>query len=146
MNNSLSFSLFFGLVLAPAVIALQLKIFAYLVKLFKLHVKLDRPIEILSLIISELVAVIISLQSLLVNPSFYVILVSLAVSARIYGLWKMKKWVIYVFLASNFLPLINGGLFQINNIWLNLISVVSQALILLVYYLYVYKPNQNKFK
>ena len=148
-DNSLIYGLIFGLILAPGFIALQLKIFSLLIKLLKLNLRFNKPITVLSLIIAELITAIFLIKPILFTPNFYSIVVIVLLSIKIYGLWKLKKWVIYVYLSLIILPLLNGGLFGplgIKDIKLNIVTLISQSLILLVYYLYVYKPNKKSFK
>jgi len=148
-DNSLIYGLIFGLILAPGFIALQLKIFSLLIKLLKLNLRFNKPITVLSLIIAELITAIFLIKPILFTPNFYSIVVIVLLSIKIYGLWKLKKWVIYVYLSLIILPLLNGGLFGplgIKDIKLNIVTLISQSLILLVYYLYVYKPNKESFK
>jgi len=148
-NNSLIYGLIFVLILAPGFIALQLKIFSLLIKLLKLNLRFNKPITVLSLIIAELITAIFLIKPILFTPNFYSIVVIVLLSIKIYGLWKLKKWVIYVYLSLIILPLLNGGLFGplgIKDIKLNIVTLISESLILLVYYLYVYKPNKESFK
>src|SRR3989339_1582637 len=145
-NNSLIYGLIFVLILAPGFIALQLKIFSLLIKLLKLNLRFNKPITVLSLIIAELITAIFLIKPILFTPNFYSIVVIVLLSIKIYGLWKLKKWVIYVYLSLIILPLLNGGLFGplgIKDIKLNIVTLISESLILLVYYLYVYKPNKE---
>ena len=146
MDNTLIYGLIFGLILAPGFIGIELKFLSFLVKLLKLNIKLNRPTEVLALLIIELISFFIGLKALLVIPSLYAVLVILFLFVKVFALWNMKKWVLYAYPLFILLPIINGGLFQINSIWLNIASAVSQVLVLLVYYLFVYQPNKQLFK
>lgn len=146
MNNALIYGLIFGLILAPGFIGIELRFFSFLVRLFRLNIKFNRPAEVLALLITELISFFIGLKALLVIPSLYAVLVILFLFVKVFALWNMKKWVLYAYPLFILLPIINGGLFQVNNIWLNIASVVSQVLVLLIYYLFVYQPNQKEFK
>jgi len=146
MDNTLIYGLIFGLILAPGFIGIELRFLSFLVRIFKLNIKLNRPIEVLALLIDELITIFISLKAFLLAPSPYAVLVVLFLSVIIFALWNMKKWVLYAYPLFILLPIINGGLFQINNIWLSIASAVGQVLVLLIYYLFVYQPNQKEFK
>lgn len=156
MNNTLIYGLIFGLILAPGFIGIELRFFSFLVRLFKLNLKLNRPTEVLALLISLLILLPSSINVVALTPSVYGLLIIISSCIIILGLWQMKKWVLYAFLAFSFLPLVGliigspyegiSDLFHSNNIWLNVASAVSQVLILLIYYLFVYHPNKQLFK
>jgi len=146
MDNTLVYGLIVALILAPGFIGIELRFFSFLVKLFKLNIKFNRPTEILALLIIEFISFLIGLKALFVIPSLYAFLATSFLFAKMYAVWNMKKWVMYVYPLFILLPIINGGLFQVNNIWLNIASAVSQVLVLLIYYLFVYHPNKQLFK
>jgi len=146
MNNTIIYGLIFGLILAPGFIGIELRFFSFLVRLFKIHIKLNKPQEVLALLITELISFLIGFKALLVIPFLYAFLTTSFLFAKMYALWNMKKWVMYVYPLFILLPIINGGLFQVNNIWLNIASAVSQVLVLLICYLFVYHPNKQLFK
>lgn len=143
-NNALIIGLIFGLVLAPGFMAIELKFFSFLVKFFKLNVKLNKPAEVLSLITAIFISVLLSLKGFRV-PSYSSLMLIVFIPIIISGLWNLKKWVIYVFLIYSFLPYGNSGLFGIIDLRLIIGGLLSQFLVLLVYYLYVYKPNKELF-
>jgi len=145
MNNSFIYGLIFGLILVPGFTGIELRFLSFLVKLFKLNFKFNKPVEVLALLISELITIFFTSKTLLTALSLYGVLIILFLFLKIFALWNTKKWALYIYLLFAILSVIKGGIFQINNIWLGLISIVSQALILLVYYLYVYEPNKKEF-
>jgi hypothetical protein len=144
-NNSLIYGLIFGLILAPGFTALELKFFSFLVRIFKINLKLNRPVEVLSLIIIELIAFFSSIKPVLNVHSFYSVVIFLLLLTIIYGLWKLKKWTLYVYLISAVLAQFNFITLGFD-LRLSLVSFLSQVLILLVYYIYVYTPNKKEFK
>lgn len=137
---------FYGLILAPVVIAIELKVLIFFIRTLKLNIKLNRPVEVISLIVSEFIAVISSLKIALTISSIYLLIIIFFLLIKIYGLWKLRKWVLYVYIILIILPLLNGDLFRVNNLQLNIVTLVSRFFVLLVYYLYVYKPNKKEFK
>lgn len=148
-DNTLIYGLLFGLLLAPGFIAIQLMLFSFLIKFLKLNIKFNKPITVLALIISEVIAFLQIIKPTLTTPSYYSAIVVVFLLTKIYGLWKLKKWIIYVYPFLIILPLFNGGLFGslgINDLRLSIVTLISQCLVLLVYYLYVYKPNKKYFK
>jgi flagellar biosynthesis protein FliQ len=149
MNNSLVYGLIFGLLLAPGFIGLQLVFFSSLVRKLKLDVKFDKPVEVLSLIISEIITILFSLKSIFTPSFYYPLIVVVLLSTMVYGLWKLKKWVVYVYLFFSIVTQLNyflSGMIKINDLKLSIASLISQILTLLIYYFYVYKPNKKRFK
>lgn len=146
-KNPLVYGLIFGLTLTPLFTFIELKMFTFISKFLKLDVKLKKPIEVISLIIIEIIALILSLKSL-VTLSAYSFIVIFILLIKIFGLWKLKKWVLYIYVISmllTFSNISNGGLgtFELRVI---AISLPIQLIVLLIYYLNVYKPNKKLFK
>lgn len=149
MNNSLVYGLIFGLLLAPGFIGLQLVFFSSLVRKLKLDVKFDKPVEVLSLMISEVITLLFSLKSIFTPSFYYPLIVVVLLSTMVYGLWKLKKWVVYIYLFFSIVTQLNyflSGMIRISDLKLSIASLISQILTLLVYYFYVYKPNKKRFK
>ncbi len=149
MNNTLTYGLIFGLLLAPGFIGLQLVFFSSLVRKLKLDVKFNKPVEVLSLMISEIITILFSLKSIFTPSFYYPLIVVVLLSTMVYGLWRLKKWVVYVYLFFSIVTQLNyflSGMIKINDLKLSIASLISQILTLLIYYFYVYKPNKKRFK
>jgi len=147
MNNNTIYGLMFGLIFSPVFIFFELKFFAFIIKLMKFDQKFNRPDKILALITIELLAFINIIRSVQ-SFSIYLFLITMVLLAKVYGLWRLKKWVIYVYILFIFISLINegfSGFMGIKDTKLFITSFVVQIFIALLYYFHVYYPNKYKF-
>lgn len=136
----------FSLILVPAIAVIELKFFSFLIRVFRLDIRFNKPVEIIALVIVEIIAVISSLKLIFSFFSIYSSLIIIFWFIRLYGLLNLKKWVVYIYLSFLLFSFTNDGFFNIKNISLNIITFMGQLFILLIYWLYVYKPNKKLFK
>ncbi len=142
--NTLSFGLIFGLLLTPIYILLQLKFFSFLIRLLKLDSKFEKPTIILALIIIEFLNIPYFFKN---TNILFSIIALIIILLKIYGLFNLKKWVVYVYviiaIISEFNLYISIKEFQ--NLSVFFTSLFSQLFTLGIYYFYVYNPNKERF-
>ena len=144
MNNTLMYSLI-GMILAPSVAGIELRILFFVSRLLKLNVKFNKPIEIIALTIAEIVALELTLLNIFNSLTLFLFITTVLLLIKIFGLWNLKKWVIYIYIFGSLVPFFTENLRSLGLLSV-LIGLVGNFLVLLVYYIYVYQPNKESFK
>jgi uncharacterized membrane protein (DUF2068 family) len=132
---------------AISIIALEFFIIKFIVSLLKLDQKYSKPKQVLALIVIETIAVLTSTNLLNKTPMIFAYM-CLFLLVKVVGLWKMKKWVLYVYLFANMFSwyLSVTTLTKGKDITtLIATGILGSVLILLFYYLQVYLPNKKEF-
>lgn len=147
MNINMFVFYFMVSTVAISIIALEFFIIKFIVSFLKLDKRYNKPKQIISLVFIEIIAVLTSTGLLNKTPMIFVYM-CLFLLVKVVGLWKMKKWVLYVYLFSNMFSwyLSITTLTKGKDIaTLITTGVIGSILILLFYYLQVYLPNKKDF-
>lgn len=141
--NMLSFGLISGLLLEPVYILFQLKFFSFLIRFLKLDSKFEKPTIILALIIIEFLNIPYFFKNTNILLSIITLIIILL---KIYGLFNLKKWIVYVYIFIAIISEFNLLLIkEFQNLLVFFASLFSQLLVLGIYYFYVYYPNKERF-
>jgi hypothetical protein len=133
------------MILAPSIAGIELRVLFFVSRLLKLNIKFNKPIEVIALTIAEIIALGLTLWSIFNSFSFFMITAIILLLIKIFGLWNLKKWIIYIYIFGSLMPLFTENLRGLGLLPV-LFSLIGNLLVLLVYYIYVYQPNKEAFK
>jgi hypothetical protein len=131
---------------AVALIAAEFFVARFFVSSLQLDKKYKRPREVIALMAVEIVTILMSINNIKEAPVMFTVML-LFFGAKLMGLWTMKKWVIYLYVASNIFSWgLSTFLMREKNITsIILMGLVGSILILYFSYIQVYIPNKEKF-
>lgn len=131
---------------AIAYIAIEFFVIKFIVSLLKLDQKYNKPKEILTLSVIEILAVLTSINNASHAPIVFAIMCIFLV-IKVFGLWNTKKWVLYVYLFSNVVSwyISITSTKGKDSATLMVAGVIGSILILAFYYFLIYIPNKKEF-